>query len=489
MIEIRLSRGLWRLDDGRPLGPAGGFGEVFYGDGEDGPVAIKRLKITADAAAHREMNIGQALSSRRLDHVVPIFDHGQDANSDRYYLVMPVCDFSLQDRIGKSGPLGWEQAKDVALDIISGLEEVGDIVHRDLKPANILYHDGRWKIADFGIAKFVQDSTSIETLRRSLTPTYAAPEQWRGERPAGATDVYALGCILHAMINGRPPFLGTVDDVREAHLKSEPPSLNGVDQRLEGFVRLMLRKNAENRPSLERCRKVISEVSARPLRAGSEGLAIAGAKVVQQQLAAEAARRAEEDARQTRQVAADEAISELRGIMSRLFDEIAAASEVVERSDRGVKLGTAELAYDQPTRLAETDAQSGWDVLAASKMRVGGRVDRQAYHQPEFYVFNATLAYAKIPDDTSYRWREVSFFNWRHGSMENAPVALNPSSQEFHLALSNVVSGWQTAFGPAAIDGEDEEGFAERWIKLFTKAVGGRLNPPSGLPLSPSYFK
>ncbi|MDM3788590.1 protein kinase, partial [Proteus mirabilis] len=78
--------------------------------------------------------------------------------------------------------------------------EVGDIVHRDLKPGNILRHEERWKIADFGIAKFVEDSTSLETLREALTPSYAAPEQWLGQRPTSATDIYALGCIIHALV-------------------------------------------------------------------------------------------------------------------------------------------------------------------------------------------------------------------------------------------------------------------------------------------------
>ncbi len=488
MIEIRLSREVWQFDENDAIGSPGGFGEVFRGQGSRGQVAIKRLKITADAAAHREMNIGQILVGRQPKHVVPVLDCGQDSNSDRYYLVMPICDCSLQDRIGKSGRLSWEEAKDVALDIISGLDEVGDIVHRDLKPANILRHEKRWKIADFGIAKFVQDSTSLETLRRSLTPTYAAPEQWRGERPTGATDIYALGCILHAMINGRPPFLGDYDDIREAHLNKEPPPLKDVDQRLEGLARLMLRKSAENRPSLERCRKVFSEVAAGPMKERSQALAAAGAKVAQEELAAEAKHRAEEDARRSRKQSADEAIKELRGILSRLSDEITATSVMAQRSANSIRLGAAVLSNDQPTAIAAATNQSGWDVLAASILQVGGSLNRQAFHEPEYYKYSATLAYAKTPDDPSYRWREISFFNWAGSSMESAPAALHPDSRDFHLALSQVVSGWQTAFGPLPIDGEDEDAFSERWIKLFTKAVSGRLIPPTSLPLSRSYF-
>ena len=96
MDTIRLNNGTWQIDLSNPLGGAGGFGEVFFGKGSAGDdVAIKRLKITAGQAAHREMNIGNDLSNRKYNHVVPILDSGLDADSDRYYLVMPVCEQSL----------------------------------------------------------------------------------------------------------------------------------------------------------------------------------------------------------------------------------------------------------------------------------------------------------------------------------------------------------------------------------------------------------
>ncbi|MBW0150742.1 MAG: protein kinase [Phenylobacterium sp.] len=75
------------------------------------------------------------------------------------------------------------------------------MLHRDLKPGAVLWHEERRKIADFGIAKFVGDATSLERHRTSLTPVYAAPEQWRGERTKNAADVHALGCIIHALFD------------------------------------------------------------------------------------------------------------------------------------------------------------------------------------------------------------------------------------------------------------------------------------------------
>ncbi len=264
MDRIKLSKGTWLFDPNTPLGAPGGFGEVFAGQGDEGPVAVKRLKITAEAAAHREIQIGEELASRELRNVVPVLDYGQDSDSDRYFLIMPRCDYNLDEYLSSCRILNWSDAKLILLEIVSGLQEIEHIVHRDLKPSNILYHQGSWKVADFGIAKFVEDSTSSATLRKSLTPAYAAPEQWRGERPTMATDVYALGCIVHSMLNGAPPFVGDLDEIRDGHLSAEPPPVAGVNHRLEGIVRLMLRKVPMSRPTLTRVRDVISEITDVP---------------------------------------------------------------------------------------------------------------------------------------------------------------------------------------------------------------------------------
>ena len=96
-MEIKLERAAWQVDESTRLGPKGGFGEVFKGIGPDGPVAIKRLNISAATAAHRELSIGKTLALKPLEHVVPVLDYGRDADSDRYFMVMPNCEESLQD--------------------------------------------------------------------------------------------------------------------------------------------------------------------------------------------------------------------------------------------------------------------------------------------------------------------------------------------------------------------------------------------------------
>ncbi|TDT94513.1 serine/threonine-protein kinase [Azorhizobium sp. AG788] len=447
-----------------------------------GEVAIKRLKMTADTAAHREMVIGEELANRSLIHVVPVLDFGQDANSDRYYLVMPVCEFSLAQKL-EHGVLSWPEASKICLDVISGLMEVENIVHRDLKPGNVLFHDGLWKIADFGIAKFIEDSTSVETLRRCLTPAFAAPEQWRGERPTHATDVYALACMVYAMLSGGPPFSGGWDEVREAHLNREPPNLGGVDERIQSLVRLMLRKSQEIRPSLSRCRDVIASVNEGPLEKANQGLAAAAAEFARREAAAESARRAAEDERLARKRVAEESRAELERICDRLFAEVEVACVAASRiKNNQIALGAAELEYRPVEVIDGSKIGAGWEVLSYSVMSIS-----LGNHFSKSIVYNSTLAFCKTNKDSSFRWREMSFFNFaRLGRLRVS--ALTPRDADFYNSIAPVVNGWQFAFGPKPIDGEDEAAFKERWLNLFARGISGKWREPNELPLQDSFF-
>ena len=81
-IRIRLPRGEWFFDPSRPLGPPGGFGEVFQGKNPSGqPVAVKRLKVTAGEAAHRELKIADELAGKVFVNVLEVLDSGEDAEA------------------------------------------------------------------------------------------------------------------------------------------------------------------------------------------------------------------------------------------------------------------------------------------------------------------------------------------------------------------------------------------------------------------------
>ena len=509
MPTIRLNDAEWTYDENEPLGPAGGFGEVFRGTGVDGAVAVKRLKLTASEAAHREMNIGQALAGRSLKHVVPVLDFGQDASSDGYFLVMPICDRSLQDEISAKGVLTVAEARSVALDVLAGLREVGDIVHRDLKPGNVLYLDGTWRLADFGIAKFVEDSTSLRTLRGSLTPAYGAPEQWHGEAPTRVTDVYALGCMLHTMLTGSPPFEGSQDQIREAHLHQTPPAL-GVDTRLSAFVGQMLRKTPASRPSIERCVEVISTVEAARAKPVHTGLLAAAGQVSQEAAAAEAAAQAAATAKRQREAIVREASAELDAILKRLWAEIKEASDEARINRNTITLGRGTLAASEIASIKSQVQQpdpygrsSEWDVAASATMSVTrakmSRPQRTAHDIPivyagrmtsddQDYTWSATLFFGKSQRDPNYRWRETAFWSFsRSQNGQDEPHALQPDDREFGIVFSNVMGSTSTAYGPFAIDGENEDTFQHRWLTLFTKAVTGELCRPNQMPI-PDHF-
>jgi eukaryotic-like serine/threonine-protein kinase len=509
MRSVQLSEGHWHYDEAAPLGREGGFGEVFNGVGRDGPVAIKRLKLSASSAAHREMDVGRWLVGRDLSHVVPILDYGRDVRSGLYFLVMPICERSLQDEIETKGVLTVAEASDAALDVLSGLREVGGLVHRDLKPGNVLRLGGRWRLADFGIAKFVEDSTSLHTMRGSLTAAYGAPEQWKMEAPTRATDVYALGCMFHTMLTGFPPFSGTEEEVREAHLHQPPPPLKaGV--RLSAFVDQMLRKDPDLRPTLDRCMQVLGESQVERARPAHAGLAAAARLVAREAAEAEAAARAAAANERRRNDLVQAASDELRQILARLWDEIESSSEEAIISEASVSLGRGLLLAGPVARLLPQSTThdlygaSGWEMAATSTLSVKRRaINRpdttpegfpifyagRATSQDRDYTWSATLFFAKCPQDPSYRWREVAFWTLRNDHGVDEPFAISPSDDEFTLAFSNVIGTTREAYGPLAIDGEDEEDFQHRWLTLFARAVGGELERPGRMPVPDEYFR
>lgn len=485
------------------LGSPGGFGEVFRGVGENGDVAIKRLKVTASKVAHRELQIGQSLSERALINIVPILDYGKDADSDRYFIVMPICDLNLQDEINDRGPFSPNEAIEIILAILAGLSEVQDITHRDLKPSNVLMHDSKWKIADFGIAKFVEDSTSLETLRSSLTPAYAAPEQWQLRRPTGATDIYAAGCIVHALITGQPPFSGDVDTLRECHIKSTPSPINDLPPGARSIASQMLRKSPNIRPKLERCIKVFQSVlsaNANNVRDVDSKLAQAVSDLAITQAQGETECKARKTRKDNRDLIFNEAADELGRVKNRLFDEIRDhAQDVMDgrSSEERLIIGNATLTFDtslnssgvRGIRKSDPEEMSGdagwgvnkkqseWDIVGFANITIEQRVAHQVSTRC------ANIIFGKPNINSEYRWYELAFWSRSNEMRKDAPFCLD-YVWEVDKALSKGMNVINLAYDPIPIDGENEDSFIEYWMRLVAQAIAGKLEQPSRMPMT-----
>ena len=345
--SISLPNGRWQYDTDKLLGSPGGFGVVFQGLSTNGDlVAIKRLNISAPEAAHREIRMADRLMNTDLKHILPFLDAGQDAESDSYFIVMPVADYSLADYLNNANPLEELDALPILLNIAEGLREANDIVHRDLKPQNILWYDNSWKLADFGIARFVEESTSLNTLKDCLSPQYAAPEQWKYEKSTQATDIYALGCIGFTLLTGSPPFPGPqTDDFRRQHIQDAPPNNLTCVNRLRSTLIMMLRKTPESRPSLARVIGLFNQAADKPYEAHGSGLAKlaeAGAMVAAKQAKTEAMAARESEKIAHRLGIAAEAENIFKDIRDNLFhDIINSAPLAVRDEDSRIRLDNA----------------------------------------------------------------------------------------------------------------------------------------------------
>jgi serine/threonine protein kinase/Tfp pilus assembly protein PilF len=199
-------------------------------------VAIKVLHpdISSDVATERFFREIEIVAGLTHPHILPLHDSGQA--DGLLYCVMPFIEGeSLLNRLQREKQLPVEEALQITREVAEALNYAHDrgIIHRDIKPANILLQDGHAVVADFGIARAVEQAGGARITQTGVavgTPAYMSPEQGSGEHDLdGRTDIYALGCVLYQMLAGDPPYTGAAPlAVIKRHSLDPVPSVRTV---------------------------------------------------------------------------------------------------------------------------------------------------------------------------------------------------------------------------------------------------------------------
>jgi serine/threonine-protein kinase len=220
--------GRYRLE--RKLG-SGGMADVWLAEDQElgRKVAIKMLhERYANDTQFVERFRREATHAAGLSHpnVVSIFDRGETDGS--YYIVMEYVEGrTLKELLVTRGPCPVPVAISYVRQVLAALRYAhrNGIVHRDIKPHNVLVdHEGRVKVADFGIAR-AGSSQMTEAGSIIGTAQYLSPEQARGAPVDESSDLYSTGIVLYELLTGELPFNGeTPVEIAMKHLSQVPPA-------------------------------------------------------------------------------------------------------------------------------------------------------------------------------------------------------------------------------------------------------------------------
>lgn len=212
--EGRLLAGRYRL--GEVLG-RGGMGTVWRAVDETlgRTVAVKELRfptsIDEDEKRRlitRTLREAKAIARIRNNGAVTVYDVVDE--DDRPWIVMELIEGkSLAEVVREDGILTPKRAAEVGLAVLDVLRSAHreGILHRDVKPSNVLIsEDGRVVLTDFGIAQVEGDPSVTSTGMLVGAPSYISPERARGKKPGPAADLWSLGGLIYASVEGCPPY-------------------------------------------------------------------------------------------------------------------------------------------------------------------------------------------------------------------------------------------------------------------------------------------
>ena len=475
---------LWRV--GEPLA-SGGFGQVWSATSDE----YERegaLKLVPKAPGADREHLFVDLKDAR--NVVPIIDNGE--YGDNWVLVMPRAERSLRQHLTASGnQLDVAGALAILRDLCDALVDLERlrVVHRDLKPDNVLELDGKWCLADFGIARYADATTATHTHMLAATPAYAAPERWLVERATSAADVYAVGVMAYEMLSGSLPFAGpSIEQFREQHVHTEPPLLRGVPAAIDAVIAECMYKSPRARPTPANLAARLARAAETPTSPGLALLQEANRSEVQR--VGSVARQASEarSEAERRQVFGRAAVQSFDRISAAIHGALVSAAPAAQAKPGQsgawmLILGGAALSVGPVNRRSDLNQWGGWsapsfEVVAYSSVNllVGGRGS-------QYQGRSHSLWFGDIQQPEQFGWWETAFMFSPHirRSAAQEPFALDPS-EEAAKAIWSGMAEYQVAwpFTPLAVGELDE--FIGRWASWLASAAQGSLSHPTQMP-------
>jgi serine/threonine-protein kinase len=248
----------------------GGFGAVFRGKqiATGREVALKILhphNVADQTIVARFRREAEACSKLRDIHTVTTYDFDETPDGILYLAMELLRGQSLHHVQKSQGPLGVPRVLRIVDQVAASLAEAhaNGIVHRDMKPENVFIEtregEDHVKVLDFGIAKVVGDERSVPALTavgQTLgTLEFMSPEQLRGQKLDGRSDLYALGMMAYEMLTGALPFASAKSpiDIINFHMRQEPPAPSTLNPKVtippavDAIILKMVAKEREKR--------------------------------------------------------------------------------------------------------------------------------------------------------------------------------------------------------------------------------------------------
>jgi tRNA A-37 threonylcarbamoyl transferase component Bud32 len=233
----------------------GGMADVYLGIQEklQRQVAIKvMIPLLFRDEQFSKRFIKEAQTAAQLNHPNIITIHDVGETRDSYYIVMEYLEESLSQRLKQRGFLPPLEALEVVKMIACALDYAHKkgFIHRDIKPDNIMFRaDGTVVLVDFGIARAMDSTTHLTRTGMSIgTPHYMSPEQCKGEKIDGRSDIYSLGVQFYEILTGKVPYNAeNTAGIIIKHIQEPIPRLPDRLSRYQPLVDKMMAKERDKR--------------------------------------------------------------------------------------------------------------------------------------------------------------------------------------------------------------------------------------------------